>query len=112
MMRVGFLDEVRGLHARGDLTPAHPAVRAVGYRQLWEHLDGEFPLSEAVRRGITATRQLAKRQMTWIRSERGLTWVDPFSNDAYESWNQMVGDWLGSLGRPADRHVKMPPRLT
>jgi len=57
MMRVGFLDEVRGLHARGDLTPAHPAVRAVGYRQLWEHLDGEFPLSEAVRRGITATRQ-------------------------------------------------------
>src|SRR5581483_8511635 len=56
MMRLGFLDEVRGLHARGDLTPAHPAVRAVGYRQLWAHLDGEFALSEAVQRGITATR--------------------------------------------------------
>jgi tRNA dimethylallyltransferase len=98
MMRLGFLDEVRGLRARGDLTAAHPAVRAVGYRQLWAHLDGEFALSEAVQRGITATRQLAKRQMTWIRSEPGLTWVDPFSNDAYDSWRQMVGDWLRQPG--------------
>jgi tRNA dimethylallyltransferase len=100
MMRLGFLDEVRGLHARGDLTPAHPAVRAVGYRQLWEHLDGEFSLSEALRRGITATRQLAKRQMTWIRSERGLTWVDPFSSDAYMSWSEMVGDRLRQFRAP------------
>ncbi|HEU4627675.1 MAG TPA: tRNA (adenosine(37)-N6)-dimethylallyltransferase MiaA [Steroidobacteraceae bacterium] len=94
MMRLGFLDEVRGLHTRGDLTPAHPAVRAVGYRQLWAHLDGHISLSEAVRRGITATRQLAKRQMTWIRSEPGLTWVDPFASDAYASWSRNVADWL------------------
>jgi tRNA dimethylallyltransferase len=104
MMRLGFLDEVRGLHARGDLTPAHPAVRAVGYRQLWAHLEGEFPLSEAVRRGITATRQLAKRQRTWIRSEAGLTWMDPFSQDAYESWNRTVADWL----RQFRAHGKSP----
>lgn len=94
MMRLGFLDEVRGLHARGDLTAAHPAVRAVGYRQLWQHLDAKFSLSEAVRRGITATRQLSKRQMTWIRSEPGLEHIDPFSDDAYASWMQRVDVFL------------------
>lgn len=99
MMRLGFLEEVRALRARGDLTAAHPAVRAVGYRQLWEHLDGQFPLPEAVRRGITATRQLAKRQMTWIRSEQGLTWVDPHSPGACERWNENVVEWLRPLGR-------------
>jgi tRNA dimethylallyltransferase len=101
MMRLGFLDEVRGLCARGDLSAAHPAVRAVGYRQLWAHLDGELPLSEAVQRGITATRQLAKRQMTWIRSEPGLEWIDPFSNDAYDSWKQTVADWLRQFRAPS-----------
>ncbi len=90
MMRIGFLEEVAALRARGDVTPSHPAARAVGYRQLWQHLDGEFPLAEAVHRGITATRQLAKRQMTWIRSEPGLTWVDPLASDAYESWCTVV----------------------
>ena len=99
MMRLGFLDEVRGLRARGDLTPTHPAVRAVGYRQLWEHLDGQFPLPEAVRRGIIATRQLAKRQMTWIRSDPGLTWVDPHSSGAYERWSENVVEWLRPFGR-------------
>lgn len=94
MMRLGFLDEVRALRARGDLSPAHPAVRAVGYRQLWEHLDGEFSLAEAVHRGITATRQLAKRQMTWIRSEPDLTWVDPFMSEAYARWTERVVEWL------------------
>ncbi len=66
MMKLGFLDEVAALRARGDLTPDHPAIRAVGYRQLWAYFDGEFSLDEAVRRGIFATRQLAKRQLTWI----------------------------------------------
>jgi tRNA dimethylallyltransferase len=100
MMRLGFLDEVRALRARGDLTPAHPAVRAVGYRQLWAHLDGEFPLPEAVQRGITATRQLAKRQMTWIRSEPGLTWVDPFASDSYACWTESVAEWLRQFRAP------------
>ena len=99
MMKLGLLQEVTRLHARGDLLPSHPAVRAVGYRQLWAHLDGEFSLAEAVRRGITATRQLAKRQMTWIRSEPGLTWVDPHADGAFEGWAAMVHARLSELGR-------------
>ena len=90
MMKLGFLDEVAALHARGDLSPAQPAVRAVGYRQLWAHFDGEFSLPEAVRRGISATRRLAKRQMTWIRSEPGLEWVDPHPAAAFERWVSAV----------------------
>jgi len=90
MMRLGFLDEVAALRARGDLTADHPAIRAVGYRQLWAYLEGEFPLEEAVRRGITATRQLAKRQLTWLRSEPGLTWINPHEEGAFESWSAGV----------------------
>ena len=69
MIRQGLLDEVRALHERGDLSPDLPSIRAVGYRQIWACLDGECDLEEATRRGIVATRQLAKRQMTWMRSE-------------------------------------------
>ena len=99
MMTHGLLAEVQALRARGDLNTAHPAVRAVGYRQLWSHLDGEFSLAEAVRRGTLATRQLAKRQMTWIRSEPSLCWVDPLVPDAYEHWSASVAEWLRELGR-------------
>ena len=81
MMADGFLDEVRRLHARGDLHPDLPAIRAVGYRQLWAHLDGEYGLDEAVERGIAATRQFAKRQLTWLRSEPDLNWLDPAQDD-------------------------------
>lgn len=70
MMRSGFLEEVAALRERGDLHPGLPAMRAVGYRQLWAHLDGQCSLQEAVSKGIYATRQLAKRQLTWLRSER------------------------------------------
>jgi tRNA dimethylallyltransferase len=94
MMSDGFLTEVRSLHARGDLTAAHPAVRAVGYRQLWAHLEGEGSLADAVRRGVIATRQLAKRQMTWIRSEPDLSWVDPFAAGSYAQWSAQVDEWL------------------
>jgi tRNA dimethylallyltransferase len=71
MMAQGFLDEVARLRDRGDLHPGLPAVRAVGYRQLWSHLERECSLAEAVERGIIATRQLAKRQMTWLRGWSG-----------------------------------------
>lgn len=90
MMSRGFLGEVRALHARGDLTANHSAIRAVGYRQLWGFIEGQWSLEEAVRRGITATRQLAKRQLTWIRSETGLEWVDPLVPGAYEMWSAQV----------------------
>lgn len=72
MMESGFLEEVQRLYARGDLHPGLPAVRAVGYRQLWAHLAGECSLEEAVRRGIVASRQYAKRQITWLRRETEL----------------------------------------
>ncbi len=68
MLAAGFLDEVRALRARGDLHPALPSMRCVGYRQAWEALDGLWPLDSVRERGIAATRQLAKRQLTWLRS--------------------------------------------
>jgi tRNA dimethylallyltransferase len=82
MMAAGFLDEVRTLRGRGDLTARHPAMRAVGYRQLWAHLDGAYDLNDAVRRGIAATRQLAKRQLTWLRREKQAQWLDPDTDEA------------------------------
>jgi tRNA dimethylallyltransferase len=69
MMQEGFLDEVRALRQRGDLHGDLPSLRAVGYRQLWSHLAGETGLEAAIAEGQRATRNLAKRQLTWIRSE-------------------------------------------
>lgn len=68
MLAAGFLDEVKALHARGDLHPDLPSMRCVGYRQAWESLYGHFPPDSLRERGIAATRQLAKRQITWLRS--------------------------------------------
>jgi tRNA dimethylallyltransferase len=68
MLAAGFLDEVQRLRARGDLNPDLPSMRCVGYRQAWEALDGRWPITELRDRGIFATRQLAKRQITWLRS--------------------------------------------
>jgi len=75
MMEAGFLNEVRQLHQRGDLNINLPAIRAVGYRQLWEHLDNAVSLDEAVARAVAATRQLAKRQLTWLRKWPDLAWI-------------------------------------
>ncbi|HEY0502807.1 MAG TPA: tRNA (adenosine(37)-N6)-dimethylallyltransferase MiaA [Lysobacter sp.] len=82
MLDAGFLDEVRALRALPELRdhPAPldlPALRAVGYRQAWEHLDGAVPAGEFRDRGIHATRQLAKRQLTWLRGELDAQWFDP-----------------------------------
>lgn len=70
MLAKGFLQEVESLYQRGDLHAGMPSIRAVGYRQLWRHVAGEAGLETAVRQAITATRQLAKRQLTWLRAER------------------------------------------
>lgn len=78
MMDAGLLGEVAVLRARGDLTETHPAIRAVGYRQLWAHLEGAYPLVTAVERARAATRQLAKRQMTWLRSMPDIKVFDPY----------------------------------
>jgi len=68
MMESGFLEEVEALRDRGDLNLDLPSIRCVGYRQLWHYLEGKIEYDEAVRKGIYATRQLAKRQLTWLRS--------------------------------------------
>jgi tRNA dimethylallyltransferase len=68
MLAAGLVEEVRALRARGDLHAELPAMRCVGYRQVWETLDGVAPLATLTERGVAATRQLAKRQITWLRS--------------------------------------------
>ncbi len=83
MMALGFLAEVDTLFQRGDLHAALPSVRCVGYRQMWEHLSGEISLDEAVFKGICATRQLAKRQITWLRGwESEISWLDTLNPSA------------------------------
>lgn len=82
MLANGLLDEVRGLHARADLHPGLPSVRCVGYRQMWAHLDGEISLEDAREQGIAATRQLAKRQITWLRAQPERVIVDCLAADA------------------------------
>ena len=82
MMSEGLLDEVRKLYERGDLHDRLPAIRSVGYRQLWEHLAGADTLESAVQRAIAATRQLARRQLIWLRSESELDWIDSLDSAA------------------------------
>ncbi|KLN67160.1 tRNA (adenosine(37)-N6)-dimethylallyltransferase MiaA [Vibrio sp. VPAP30] len=76
MIEAGFEDEMRALYARDDLHPDLPSIRCVGYRQMWDYLDGNCTLDEAIFKGVCATRQLAKRQITWLRSWDDLTWLD------------------------------------
>ena len=72
MLADGLVDEVEALYQRGDLDPALPAMRMVGYRQVWEYLQGKYDYNQMVEKGIAATRQLAKRQLTWLRSYEGV----------------------------------------
>jgi tRNA dimethylallyltransferase len=96
MLRHGLLDEVRALRQRGDLSPDLPALRAVGYRQAWEHLDGLYDAAELRNRGIFATRQLAKRQITWLRSELDARTFDPEQSQLLERAADAVGVFLGT----------------
>jgi tRNA dimethylallyltransferase len=83
MMAAGLLDEVRRLYQRGDLNDQLPAIRAVGYRQLWSHLAGSCPLEIAVERAVAATRQLAKRQLTWLRTMPNIKAFDPYDAQSF-----------------------------
>jgi tRNA dimethylallyltransferase len=97
MMEAGLLDEVRGLYRRGDLTDAHPAIRAVGYRQLWAHLAGSCSLEIAVDRAVAATRQLAKRQMTWLRSMSTIIPLDPHDAQCFVGVREALSGSLQPL---------------
>ncbi|MCW8807863.1 MAG: tRNA (adenosine(37)-N6)-dimethylallyltransferase MiaA [Rhodanobacter sp.] len=102
MLAAGFLDEVRGLRARGDLHADLPAIRAVGYRQAWEHLDGLTDPDEFRNRGIFATRQLAKRQITWLRGDFATRMFDPQRADLPGVVADAVRQFLGN-GRATTR---------
>ena len=100
MLAAGFIDEVQRLRARGDLHPGLPSMRCVGYRQAWETLDAG-PLDDAAlaglrERGIAATRQLAKRQLTWLRSMTPRTVIATDRADAGTALQAAVRQWLGA----------------
>ena len=75
MINLGFEQEVLNLKARKELHQDLPSIRCVGYRQMWQYLDGDFDHEEMIFRGVCATRQLAKRQLTWLRSWPNLHWL-------------------------------------
>jgi tRNA dimethylallyltransferase len=106
MMAQGFLDEVRRLRSRGDLTAGHPSMRAVGYRQLWQHCDGQISLEQAIDAGLAATRQLAKRQLTWLRGDPNVRIVDPCAAGSFEKWSLEVAVALRGFIRGPSRVVE------
>jgi tRNA dimethylallyltransferase len=95
MLAAGFLDEVRALHRRHDLHADLPALRAVGYRQAWQHLEGGSDAPTFRERAIFATRQLAKRQTTWLRGEIDARWFDPDDGASERHVQNAVDVFLG-----------------
>ena len=77
MLKHGLIEEVQGLQQRWSLGLDNPSMRAVGYRQVYEYLNGRYDKETLLHKGVVATRQLAKRQFTWLRSEKDLTFFDP-----------------------------------
>lgn len=94
MLEQGFIEEVERLRQRGDLDLSLPAMRAVGYRQVWEYLEGNFDYPGLVERGTAATRQFAKRQLTWLRGEVGATWFDSEARDLLPQALKYIGKTL------------------
>jgi tRNA dimethylallyltransferase len=89
MLGAGLVEEVRQLHARGDLGLHLPSIRSIGYRQLWEYFEGHLSLDEACERAVEATSQLAKRQLTWLRADTELLRLDPDESCTAEVlWNR------------------------
>ena len=97
MLAAGFLDEVRALHRRGDLHTDLPALRAVGYRQAWEHLEGRCDAPTFRERSIFATRQLAKRQTTWLRSELDARHFDPDASHGADEARRAAAAFVGGM---------------
>jgi tRNA dimethylallyltransferase len=99
MVAAGFLEEVRGLRCRPGLSAAHASMRSVGYRQLWAHLAGEYGWQEARRKAVVATRQLAKRQMTWLRSDPAQQALPAFGADVARRLDAHVARQLSAWSR-------------
>ena len=94
MLEQGLIEEVEALYRRDDLGPELPSIRAVGYRQVWSYLAGEYDYPALLEKGAAATRQLAKRQMTWLRSEQDVCWFDGDSRTLVEDAVRKVRDFL------------------
>jgi tRNA dimethylallyltransferase len=90
MLEMGLINEVRELRENYDLNPGMPSMRCVGYRQTWQHLDGEYGLAELREKAVAATRQLAKRQLTWLRATREVRQFDCLATDLQEQ----IETWL------------------
>ncbi len=90
MLKLGFIEEVHHLFQRPDLTLELPSMRAVGYRQVWQFLAGELSQTEMRDAGVSATRQLAKRQLTWLRSWHDLRWIDTMRSGGVEYNNNEI----------------------
>jgi tRNA dimethylallyltransferase len=105
MLAEGLLDEVRELFERGDLSAELPAMRAVGYRQVWRHLSGRLPYEAMVVQAIIATRQYAKRQLTWLRGEPGLQCFVAEDDHVLEGVCRKLDDWLEINGQ--DNKISM-----
>ena len=96
MVEAGFVDEVRALRERGDLYPAMTSMRTIGYRQVWSHLDGDCDWPEARSKAIAATRQLAKRQLTWLRSDKATRQLPADAPGARESIARLLNEYGGN----------------
>jgi len=94
MIRDGFLDEMKVLFSRSDLQADLPSMRAVGYRQAWDWLDGQYTLEEMREKAIASTRQLAKRQLTWLRRESASVWYDLGTDRARNNIINALGGFL------------------
>jgi tRNA dimethylallyltransferase len=95
MMAAGFAAEVEKLRRRPELDLSTPSMRAVGYRQLWQALAGAFPLEAGVGRAIIASRQLAKRQLTWLRSLEAARWFDGDTKNLEKQVEDYLYNWFG-----------------
>ena len=96
MLQRGLFKEVEALRRRGDLTPEAPAMRAVGYRQVWDYLGGKMNCEEMTKRAIITTRQLAKRQLTWLRAEPDAVWFDSLDERVFEKLSNYCAEAIGN----------------
>ncbi len=85
MLKMGLIEEVETLRQRGDLSLDLPSMRTVGYRQVWQYLDGKIDKLEMINQAVAATRQLAKRQLTWLRNQPGLVWFVGYNDITYDA---------------------------
>jgi len=98
MMAGGLLDEVMALHGRGDLHADLPSLRSVGYRQIWSHLSGEYGLETAISAAQRATRNLAKRQLTWLNGDDSVNWIRSLEDQALGPINRAVAEAAAGIG--------------